>query len=171
MTAPRPGTPRRRTAFLARRCVGPRGEAQSIGGWGEGELTAESWSWEVRTLPGALHRAHPRFAVSSGVPRWGSVDSPMLTIVRVPDDQRMWRVTTDGDLPDDYEQSDYDASIGAWNDYAVRILELEINGYTRVGEEATRYGRRWVCSLSRGVEQMNVIIERTGMAQGVSVAS
>ena len=28
-----------------------------------------------------------------------------------------------------------------------------------------QYGRRWVCSLSRGVEQMNVIIERTCMAQ------
>ena len=25
-----------------------------------------------------------------------------------------------------------------------------------------KYGRRWACSLSRGVEQMNVTIERTG---------
>jgi hypothetical protein len=40
------------------------------------------------------------------MPRWDSVDSPRLTSVRAPDDQRMWRVTTEGDLPDDYEQSE-----------------------------------------------------------------
>lgn len=73
----------------------------------------------------------------------------------------MWRVTTQGDLPDDYEEREHDASARAWDDYAGRIFELEINGYGRVGEEATEYGRRWVSTLYRGIEQITVAIERT----------
>jgi len=43
----------------------------------------------------------------------------------------MWLVTTHGDLPDDYEERERDASPQAWDDYAGRILELEIGGYMR----------------------------------------
>lgn len=55
----------------------------------------------------------------------GFPDALMLPAI---DDHRMWLVTTEGDLPDDYEQREHDASIGAWDDYAGRILELEIYG-------------------------------------------
>jgi len=78
------------------------------------------------------------------------------------DDPAMWTVTTVGDLPDDHESRRHAESAAAWDDYAGRILELEINGFTCVGEQANQYGRRWRCSLSRGVEQMTVTIERTG---------
>jgi hypothetical protein len=70
-------------------------------------------------------------------------------------------VTTVGDLPDDHEARSHGESAAAWDDYAGRILELEINGFMRAAEEAHPYGRRWTCSLSRGVEQMTVTIERT----------
>jgi len=72
----------------------------------------------------------------------------------------MSHVTTSGDLPDDYEQRDHDASASAWDDYHGRILELEISGFTRDSEEATSYGRRWVSMLFRDVERMTVAIER-----------
>jgi len=65
-----------------------------------------------------------------------------------------------GDLPDDYEQREHDASAPAWNDYHGRILELEIDGYTRDGDESTQYGRRWVYDLFRGIERVSVAIER-----------
>jgi len=71
-----------------------------------------------------------------------------------------WRVTTTGDLPDDAEFRQHDASAPAWHDYAGRILELEIDGYVR-DREAGEYGRRWVCELSRGIERISVTIERT----------
>jgi hypothetical protein len=73
----------------------------------------------------------------------------------------MFRVTTRGDLPDDYEQRDHRTSVHAWNDYAGRILDLEINGFTRDAEEAIEYGRRWTASLSRGAERITITIERT----------
>jgi len=69
-------------------------------------------------------------------------------------------VTTHGALPDEHEQRQYDAWASAWNDYAGRILELEIHGYARYHEEALSYGRRWACGLSRDVEQITVTIER-----------
>jgi hypothetical protein len=71
-----------------------------------------------------------------------------------------WAVTTTGDLPDDAEYRQYDASGPAWHDYAGRILELEIEGYVRTREDG-QYGRRWVCELSRGIERISVMIERT----------
>jgi hypothetical protein len=77
----------------------------------------------------------------------------------------MWSVTTTGELPDEYEQREHAASAPAWNDYAGRILDLEINGFTR-DAEVTAYGRRWVCNLFRGMERMTVAIERPGL--GVS---
>jgi hypothetical protein len=72
----------------------------------------------------------------------------------------MWLVTTEGDLPDENARHKHEASVCAWQDYQGRILELEIQGYTHAGEEATEYGRRWVSNLSRGVERMCVTIER-----------
>jgi hypothetical protein len=47
------------------------------------------------------------------------------------------------------------------DDYAGRILELEINRFARTSEEANQYGRRWTCKLSRGAERISVTIERT----------
>jgi hypothetical protein len=70
-----------------------------------------------------------------------------------------WHVTTEGDLPDDAEHREHDASGPAWHDYAGRILELEIHGYVRDHEDG-QYGRRCVCELSRGIERMRVTIER-----------
>jgi hypothetical protein len=72
----------------------------------------------------------------------------------------MWIVTTTGDLPDNHEEAGHDRPRDAWSDYHGRILELEISGYMRAGEEATQYGRRWVCDLTRGIEQISVAIER-----------
>jgi hypothetical protein len=63
------------------------------------------------------------------------------------DTPRMWLVTTHGDLPDD-EQRVHDASAPAWDDYHGRILELEIAGFARDGEESSQYGRRWEYDLS-----------------------
>jgi hypothetical protein len=74
---------------------------------------------------------------------------------------RMWTVTTVGDLPDEYESRRHAASAAAWDDYAGRILELEITGYKRDNEAAVEYGRRWPCELRRGQEQISVTIERT----------
>jgi len=45
-------------------------------------------------------------------------------------------------------------------DHSGRILELEIRGYEHSDEDSTRYGRRWVATLSRGIESMRVTIER-----------
>ena len=59
----------------------------------------------------------------------------------------MWRVTTTGDLPDDREQREHRTAVHAWNDYHGRILELEIGGFIRDREQATQYGRQWVCAL------------------------
>lgn len=70
-----------------------------------------------------------------------------------------WQVTTRGDLPDDSEQRQYDASAPAWHDYAGRILGLEIHGYVRDSEDG-QYGKRWVCELRRGIERISVTIER-----------
>jgi hypothetical protein len=72
----------------------------------------------------------------------------------------VWIVTTRGDLPDDYELREHRTPVHAWNDYSGRILDLEIDGFTHDGEEATEYGRRWTASLSRGIERMTVAIER-----------
>jgi hypothetical protein len=72
----------------------------------------------------------------------------------------MWHVATEGDLPNEYGHREHEGSIAAWDDYAGRILECEIDGFARADEEATQYGRTWVCSLSRGVQRMNVSIER-----------
>ena len=70
-------------------------------------------------------------------------------------------VTTTGDLPDEHEQREHRTAVHAWNDYSGRILELEIGGFTRDREQATEYGRRWVCDLYRGAERISVTIERT----------
>jgi hypothetical protein len=72
----------------------------------------------------------------------------------------MWLVTTNGDLPHDRERREHGASTPAWDDYSGRILELEIDGFTRDGGEP-EYGRRWRCDLARGVERISVTIERT----------
>jgi hypothetical protein len=72
----------------------------------------------------------------------------------------MWTVTTTGDLPDDHETLGHDAPLAAWSDYHGRILELEIYGFVRDAEEALQYGRRWACTLTRGIEQISVTIER-----------
>src|SRR4051794_6901139 len=61
---------------------------------------------------------------------------------RLADAPTMWLVTTEGDVPDDYEQREHRTAVDAWNDYQGRILELEINGFTRDTEEGTQYGRR-----------------------------
>jgi hypothetical protein len=71
-----------------------------------------------------------------------------------------WHVTTKGDLPDDVEHRQHDASGPAWHDYAGRILDLEILDYVRAGEDG-QYGRRWACELTRGIERITVTIERT----------
>ena len=73
----------------------------------------------------------------------------------------MWIVTTTGDLRDDHELREHRTAVHAWNDYSGRILELEIDGFTRDREEATQHGRRWGCELRRGIEQIRVTIERT----------
>jgi hypothetical protein len=70
-------------------------------------------------------------------------------------------VTTTGDLPDDHERREHRTAVHAWNDYSGRILELEIAGFTPDREQATEYGRRWVCDLYRGAERITVTIERT----------
>jgi len=72
----------------------------------------------------------------------------------------LWNVTTDGDLPDEYEHRDHYTSGDAWSDYWGRILELEIHGYVRDGEETVEYGRTWVHHLVRYGEQVTVTIER-----------
>jgi len=72
----------------------------------------------------------------------------------------MWHVTSEGDLPDDHEERGHETPLDAWSDYHGRILELEIGGYVRDAEGALRYGRRWVCDLTRGIEQIRVAIER-----------
>ena len=46
-------------------------------------------------------------------------------------------VITTGDLPDEHEQREHRTAVHAWNDYSGRILELEIDGFTRVREQAT----------------------------------
>jgi len=73
----------------------------------------------------------------------------------------MWTVTTDGDLPDEHEHRDHDASTPAWSDYWGRILQLEIHGYQPDREETVEYGRIWMHHLARGAERIDVRIERT----------
>ena len=72
----------------------------------------------------------------------------------------MWAVTTEGDLPDDYERREHAEALAAWSDCDGRILELEIGGFEREGEDASRYGRRWTCELLRGAERISVTIQR-----------
>jgi hypothetical protein len=84
----------------------------------------------------------------------------MLALPNRADSSPMWHVTTTGDLPDDYERRDHDTPARAWEDYHGRILELEIHGFLRDAEDALQYGRRWICELSRGAEQVRVAIER-----------
>jgi len=74
----------------------------------------------------------------------------------------VWTVTTIGDLPDECEQREHDTSAMAWHDYEGRILELEINGFVKDSEAATKYGLRWVCELSHGQERITVSIARSG---------
>jgi hypothetical protein len=107
----------------------------------------------VRTSTG-----HPRFDVSNGLR--GSPDACPPSHRRS-FNAMSWTVTTIGDLPDEHERRQHGASALAWSDYAGRILELEIDGFTRDREEATQYGRRWACDLYRGVERTRVTIERT----------
>jgi len=73
-----------------------------------------------------------------------------------------WTVTTEGDLPDEREYREHDASAAAWADYWGRILELEIHGYRRDGPETVEYGRVWVHRLRRDGEQISVRIDHTG---------
>ena len=73
----------------------------------------------------------------------------------------LWRVTTAGDLPDEREQREHGASIPAWDDYWGRILELEIHGYRRDGEETVEYGRTWTHHLARDGARISVRIGRT----------
>ena len=72
----------------------------------------------------------------------------------------MWIVTTTGDLPDDHERREHRTAVHAWNDYSGRILELEIDGFVKHGEESTKQGREWVCDLYRGQERIAVTIAR-----------
>lgn len=74
----------------------------------------------------------------------------------------VWIVTTIGDLPDDCEQREHEAAVLAWNDYEGRILELEIDGFLKDSEAATKYGLQWMCQLYRGQEPITVSIARTG---------
>jgi hypothetical protein len=85
----------------------------------------------------------------------------MLARPKTADSSTVWLVTSTGDLPDEFEQRDHQAAADAWSDYWGRILELEIGGFRRYGEEAPKYGRLWASTLFRGVEQMSVVIERT----------
>ena len=71
-----------------------------------------------------------------------------------------WTVTTEGELPDEHELRRHEGAARAWDDYFGRILELEVHGFTRDGEEVA-YGKRWTCELHRGAEQIRVSIERT----------
>ena len=70
-----------------------------------------------------------------------------------------WTVTTEGELPDEHELRRHEGAARAWDDYFGRILELEVHGISRDGEEVA-YGRRWTCELRRGAEQIRVSIER-----------
>jgi len=85
----------------------------------------------------------------------------MLPAPNCGDDSAMWAVTTQGDLPDEHESRDHAESVSAWDDYFGRILELEVHGYTQEREGAAEYGKRWVCELRRGIEQISVTIEGT----------
>jgi len=71
----------------------------------------------------------------------------------------MWTVTTVGDLPDESERREHETAVRAW-DYSGRILELEIDGFTKHSETAAKFGREWVCDLQRGQERITVTIER-----------
>ena len=73
----------------------------------------------------------------------------------------MWTVTTVGDLPDERELREHATAVHAWTDYHGRILELEIDGFTKDSETAEKYGREWVSVLYRGSERISVTIERT----------
>jgi hypothetical protein len=73
----------------------------------------------------------------------------------------VWAVTTEGDLPDEHELRLHEASATAWDDYRGRILELAIHGYAQESEGAAEYGRRWICELRRGTEQIAVHIARS----------
>lgn len=72
-----------------------------------------------------------------------------------------WTVTTEGELPDEHEVRHHNDAAQAWDDYSGRILELEVHGFSRDGEQAVTYGRRWTCELRRGAERIRVRIERT----------
>lgn len=72
----------------------------------------------------------------------------------------MWTVTTVGDLPDECERREHETAVRAWDDYSGRILELEIDGFTKHSETAAKFGREWVCELQRGQERMTVTIVR-----------
>lgn len=70
-----------------------------------------------------------------------------------------WTVTTDGELPDEHEVRQHDGAARAWDDYFGRILELEVQGWSRDGEDVA-YGKRWTYGLRRGAELIRVSIER-----------
>jgi hypothetical protein len=70
----------------------------------------------------------------------------------------VWTVTTRGDLPDEFECREHETFADAWNDFKGRILELEIDGFTRSG--GTRLKTGWVSDLCRGQEHITVTIER-----------
>jgi hypothetical protein len=72
----------------------------------------------------------------------------------------MWTVTTESELIDERESRRHPIPAQAWDDYNGRILELDIDGFTKGAETATEYGRRWVAELNRGLEHINVVIER-----------
>jgi hypothetical protein len=76
------------------------------------------------------------------------------------DDLRVWMVTTVGALADERDERRHERSAPAWDDCSGRILDLEIDGFTREGEQAVDYGRRWECDLSRGTEHVAVTSER-----------
>jgi hypothetical protein len=78
----------------------------------------------------------------------------------------MWTVTTVGDLPNDCKRSEHTSTVDAWADYQVRILELEVDGFTHKGETAAKYGREWVSELHRGLERVSVTIDRTVTGPG-----
>ena len=138
--------PPRRAFMTARTVRAARSEARH-------PLGDETWGgWSRRARSGSRDASHSPVVRAS--PKWSSR-------CEIVSGSMPWIVTTEGELPDEYERREHDTSAAAWSDYWGRILELEIHGYRRDGPEVVESGRAWVHRLRRDVERIGVRIERT----------
>ena len=72
-----------------------------------------------------------------------------------------WAVTTSGSVArDEHRPRRHHDEHAAWNDYAVRVFSLEMDGFVQDGDEEVVSGRAWSRAYARADQRVRIRLER-----------